>query len=62
MAMVKQTAFRFTSGDLAVLDALQRKTGIGNRTDLLRWAIRAAADAHGVTVEGHKALRPRPTR
>jgi hypothetical protein len=48
---VKQTAFRFTPDDLAILEAVQRKTGILNRTELLRMAIRALAVAQGVSVE-----------
>jgi hypothetical protein len=51
MATVKQTAFRFTSEDLAIVDAVQHKLGIVNRTDVLRMAIRALAEAQGVNPE-----------
>ena len=62
MATVKQTAVRFTPDDLELLDALQRKTGIQSRTDVLRMAIRALAEAHGVTIEPAKPQRPKPKR
>lgn len=37
---MKATAFRFTSEDLALLDAIQHHTGISSRTDALRAVIR----------------------
>ena len=54
---VKQTAFRFTSEDLALLDAIQKHTGIGTRTDALRAVIREYARAQGIEVK-----RPRKAR
>lgn len=50
MSTVKQTAFRFTADDLAVLDAVQAKLGMVNRTDVLRLAIRRLAQLEGVTL------------
>lgn len=48
MATVKQTAFRFTAHDLALIEALQQKLGIVNRTEILRLALRRLADIEGV--------------
>jgi hypothetical protein len=62
MATVKQTAFRFTPEDMAILDAVQRKTGIVSRTELLRMAIRTLAAAQGVPFEGEKRRRHKPKR
>jgi predicted DNA-binding protein len=55
--MVKQTAFRFTSEDLALLDAIQQHTGIGTRTDALRAVIREYARAEGLEVK--RTRKPR---
>jgi hypothetical protein len=48
MTTAKQTAFRFTPADLALLEALQRKLGIVNRTEIIRLALRRLADLEGV--------------
>jgi hypothetical protein len=50
MAMVKQTAFRFTEEDLALLDAVQKHTGISTRTDALRAVLRSYVRAEGISV------------
>ena len=46
--MAQQTTVRFTDADLALLDALQAKTGIVSRSEILRRAIRALAEHEGV--------------
>jgi len=51
MAMVKQTAFRFTAEDLALLDAVQRHTGISTRTDALRAVLRSYARAEKIELD-----------
>ena len=43
-----QTTVRFTAQDLELLDALQKKTGIVSRTEILRRAIRALAEQEKV--------------
>jgi Ribbon-helix-helix protein, copG family len=43
-----QTAVRFTPEDEAILAALQKRTGMVNRSDLIRLALRALAKEHGV--------------
>jgi hypothetical protein len=43
-----QTAVRFTPQDEAILVALQKRTGMVNRSDLIRLALRALAKEHGV--------------
>lgn len=48
MATTKTTTIRFTPHDAAVLDLLQRKLGIVNQSDVLRMALRALAEAHGI--------------
>ena len=45
-----QTTVRFTAQDLELLDALQKKTGIVSRTEILRRAIRALAEQEKVRV------------
>ena len=47
--MPQQTTVRFTDEDLALLDALQAKTGIVSRAEILRRAIRVLADQEHVT-------------
>jgi hypothetical protein len=58
MAMVKQTAFRFNEEDLAILDAVQKHTGISTRTDALRAVLRSYVRAEGIELPGAK----RPAR
>jgi hypothetical protein len=48
MVTATQIGIRFTGEDLALVAAIQAKTGIGNRTDVLRLAIRRLAEAEGV--------------
>jgi hypothetical protein len=43
-----QTAVRFTPEDEVILAALQKRTGMVNRSDLIRLALRALAKEHGV--------------
>jgi hypothetical protein len=50
MVTAPQVGIRFTDEDLALLEALQAKTGIGNRTDVVRLAIRKLAAAEGIAV------------
>ena len=59
MATVKQTAFRFTAEDLALLDAIQQHTGISSRIDALRAVIRQYVRAEGIEV-GKPKRKPRP--
>jgi hypothetical protein len=54
MPTVRQTAFRFTAEDLSILDAIQRRTGIVSRTEVIRMAIRALAAAQGISFGGEK--------
>jgi Arc/MetJ-type ribon-helix-helix transcriptional regulator len=46
--MTQQTTVRFTEADLALLEALQAKTGIVSRSEILRRAIRALAEQEDV--------------
>ncbi len=45
-----QTTVRFTKDDLALLSAIQRKTGIVSRTEILRRAIRVLAEREEVAL------------
>lgn len=54
--MPQQTTVRFTDEDLALLDALQAKTGIVSRAEILRRAIRVFAE-HENVVPGPRARR-----
>lgn len=46
--MPEKTTVRFNEDDLALLDAIQKKTGIVSRSEALRLAIRALAQQEGV--------------
>lgn len=59
MAM-KQTAFRLTDEDLAILDAAKRKSGMLSRADALRYVLRFWAERAKVDVEALTA--PKPSR
>jgi metal-responsive CopG/Arc/MetJ family transcriptional regulator len=54
-----QTTVRFTEQDLALLDAIQAKTGIVSRTEILRRAIRMLAEHEKVATARHQAARTR---
>lgn len=58
--MPQQTTVRFTDQDLALLEELQRKTGIVSRTEVLRRAIRVLAEQEGV--HQPRAAKARKTR
>lgn len=57
MVVGKVTALRFTPDDFAILDALQTRTGIGSRTDVVRLAIRTLAAAQGIDVAAVRAKK-----
>jgi hypothetical protein len=59
MGTVKQTAFRFTAEDLAILGAIQKHTGISSRIDALRAVLRQYVRTERIKVEGPKR-KPRP--
>jgi len=48
MVTATQIGIRFTDVDLALIEEIQAKTGIGNRTDVVRLAIRTLAKAQGI--------------
>jgi metal-responsive CopG/Arc/MetJ family transcriptional regulator len=45
----QQTTVRFTEEDIALLDAIQERTGIVSRSEILRRAIRVLAAREGVS-------------
>ncbi len=55
----RQTTVRFTEQDLALLDALQQKTGIVSRTEILRRAIRLLAEQEKVPAARSAVARKR---
>jgi hypothetical protein len=57
MVTAKQIGIRFTDEDIALLAALMAKTGIGNRTDVVRLAVRKLAQSEGVDLP-----KPRPKK
>ena len=57
MATVKPISFRLTAEDLALLDAVQAKLGVLNRTDVLRIALRRLAEVEGVAPKRARAKR-----
>lgn len=50
MAGLVQVAIRFTKEDLEIIEAIQAKTGISTRTDVLRLALRRLAASEGVEI------------
>lgn len=54
-----QTTVRFTDQDLALLDALQQKTGIVSRTEILRRAIRVLAEQEKIPATRSAVSRKR---
>lgn len=60
--MARQTTVRFTDNDLALLDAVRKRTGIVSRTEVLRRAIRALAEREGVSQVDPERKRPRKGR
>ncbi len=48
MVTATQVGIRFTDDDFALVIAIMKKTGIGNRTDVVRLAIRRLAVAEGI--------------
>lgn len=61
MVTAIQVGIRLTEEDLGLLDALRSKTGIGNRTDVVRLAIRKLAAAEGVEAPPKKPVKRRRT-
>jgi hypothetical protein len=48
MVTATQIGIRLTDEDLSIIAGLQARTGIGNRTDVIRLALRRLAEAEGV--------------
>lgn len=48
---MKQTAFRLTDEDVAILDEAQRRSGLITRSEALRLVLREWARASGVEVK-----------
>jgi Arc/MetJ-type ribon-helix-helix transcriptional regulator len=57
--MPQQTTVRFTDEDIALLDALQQRTGIVSRAEVLRRAIRVLAQQEGVPLKATPKPRKR---
>lgn len=56
----QQTTVRFTEEDIALLDAIQERTGIVSRSEILRRAIRVLAEREGVSkLPARRKLQPR---
>lgn len=58
MATAKATTVRFGPEDLAILDEVQRRTGLFAQADVLRYVIRQYAQAQGIEI-APKQARPR---
>jgi metal-responsive CopG/Arc/MetJ family transcriptional regulator len=59
--MPQQTTVRFTDEDIELLDAIQKRTGIVSRAEVLRRAIRVMAAQEGVAPEPPRQRRKRNT-
>jgi len=68
MATVKQTAFRLTQEDLAIIDAAKQRLGLADRTETLRYLLRqwpgstAVLDAMAARREKTERNIKRPTK
>lgn len=54
---MKQTAFRFTDEDLAILDEAARRSGMSTRVATLRYLLRNWAERYEVDVDALTAPR-----
>ena len=59
MAATHQSTVRFTDEDVEILDAIQAKTGIVSRAEILRRAIRKLAEVEGVPPTRKRGRRSR---
>ena len=57
--MPQQTTVRFTDEDIALLEAIQARTGIVSRSEVLRRAIRVMAEREGVRLQAPRQRRKR---
>jgi hypothetical protein len=57
MAESKSQAVRLTELDVAILDEIQRRTGMIGYSDAIRYAVRHYAESAGIDV-----LKPKPKR
>jgi len=57
--MPQQTTVRFTDEDIALLEAIQERTGIVSRSEILRRAIRVMAEQEGVRPKAPRQGRKR---
>jgi Arc/MetJ-type ribon-helix-helix transcriptional regulator len=48
MGDLKQIGVKFSSEDVALAEAIRQKTGISNRADVIRLALRRLAQSEGV--------------
>ena len=62
MASAKQTTMRLAAEDLAILDAIQERTGLFSRSDALRFALRHYAKTEGVELGAAKPKPRKPKR
>lgn len=59
MPTVKQTAFRLTEEDLALLEAARERAGVLSRTEALRYVLRVWARTEGVELKRGRKPRKR---
>jgi hypothetical protein len=59
---MKQTAFRLTAEDEALLDEAKRRSGMLSRADALRYVLRFWAKHAEVDVDALMASKPKPNR
>ena len=59
MIETNQIAIRLNPADLGILDALMKRTGIANASDVVRIALRKLASAEGIDVEKVKPIASR---
>ena len=45
---MKNVNMRFRDSDLAAVDAIRGRMGLQSITEIIRWALRKAADAEGI--------------
>lgn len=59
MATVKQQSIRLAAEDVAIIEEIQRRTGLFGLSDVLRFALRQYAQAEGIEPPKPKTTKKR---
>lgn len=59
MATAKQQSIRLASEDVAIIEEIQRRTGLFGLSDAIRYALRKYAQAEGIVLPKPKTSKKR---